>query len=168
MQSVITKLYKIVVYVDLLIVFYVDRLLMVCLYHNLSVMPEHAQHTRIFFLEVRCWLLGCFSRDIRILGLRFVWKSFMDAIMSWLLALTFLFLGLFWICYQIHNPCTLVSTLDFTWKQHGGCRMGSRKCLPFRSTWFHPCFLWFMLFFTPIYVFMFSILSVLSGLASFV
>jgi len=23
---------------------------------------------------------------------------------------------------------------------HDGCRMGSRKCLPFRSTWFH---LWF-------------------------
>jgi len=26
------------------------------------------------------------------------------------------------------------------WRNHDGCRMRSRKCLPFRSTWFH---LWF-------------------------
>ena len=34
--------------------------------------------------------------------------------MGWLLSLTCLFLGLSWICCQIHNPCTLVYTLDFT------------------------------------------------------
>ena len=83
----------------------------------------------------------------------------MDDIMSWLLALTFLILGLFWICCQIHNPCTLVSTLDLHGNNMTGAACGAGNAYPSRAPDFTSvCYVVHIVSFLT-YEFVLSILS---------